>query len=427
MRGEADAKQEFASASRRIAMEFDKLRQQARSDQGRARSEAAASFDAAQLKAAKEHSDAIKPVLDLSALADSHRDRLAAIAADYVKLKLDPEPRPPSEEDLARFDDPIDELFNRLSRMEAPLKLLEGLLIPKLMKGTREVWVYILVVGSLLGIAVMAGGGAAGIGGGLAAGAASAGLLRVWLMKVSKNQLERLYMPLMHALADADNLVNDCRARVDARLHEARKVISARREEDLKKADANHARAITAAEARRDERLRKINEVYATRITDVQTQQQRDLRDAIDAHDRLMADLKAQAEAKTIKLDEKYRTLKEQVRARHAASWQAMAQSWHEGIRHAALEVDWVERQSADYCPRWDDPAWPSRALPRDLPPALRLGEITIDLGDLPGGISADPRLMEGVQTRYKLPALRPFPSRANLLIEYPPEGAPRP
>ena len=195
-------------------------------------------------------------------------------------------------------------------------------------------------------------------------------------MKVSKNQLERLYLPLMHALADADNLVTYCRLRLDARLHEVRKVISARREEDLKKADANHARAISAAEARRDERLRKINEVYATRITEVQTQQQRDLRDAIDAHDRLMADLKAQAEAKSTKLDEKYRTLKEQVRSRHEASWQAMAGAWHEGIRHAALEVDWVERQSAGYCPRWDDPVWPSRALPRDLPPALRFGEV---------------------------------------------------
>ncbi len=227
----------------------------------------------------------------------------------------------------------------------------------------------------------------------------------------------------MHALSDADNLAAYCRSIVDGRLHEARKAISARREEDMRKADANHSRAITAAEARRDERLRKINEVYATRMVDVQTTQQRDLRDAIDAHDRLMADLKAQAESKSLKLDEKYRTLKEQVRTRHETSWRAMADAWHEGIRRAAAEIESIRREAAGYCPAWDDPAWTTRSLPRLLPPVLRFGEIPLDLATLPGGVSPNARLMEGLPSRFDLPALRAFPAAANLLIESDPEG----
>ena len=66
-------------------------------------------------------------------------------------------------------------------------------------------------------------------------------------------------------------------------------------------------------------------------MTEVQTTQQRELRDAIDAHDRLMAELKVQAEAKAIKLDEKYQALKEQIRTRHEAAWQAMAESLARG------------------------------------------------------------------------------------------------
>ena len=41
----------------------------------------------------------------------------------------------------------------------------------------------------------------------------------------------------------------------------------------------------------------------------------------------------------------------------------------------------------------------------------IRFGEITLDLADLPGGISPDPRLMEGIRTRFTFPALRPFPA----------------
>jgi hypothetical protein len=423
MRGEAQAKQEFADASRQIAREFDKHREATRNELGRARAEAAANFDAGQLNAAKEHTAAIAPVLELVELADSHRHRLAAISDAHTKLKLDPEPPPPSDEDLAKYEDPHEELFNRLSRMEAPLKLLEGLIIPKLMIGSREVWIHLVVVVAIVVIAAMAGGGAPGIGGGLAAGVALSVLLRTGLIKLSKEQLERLYLPLMKALADADNLASHCRAIVDGRLNEARKALTARREDDLKRADVNHSRTIAAGEAQRDDRLRKINEVYAARMTEVQTTQQRELRDAIEAQDRLMSELKTQAAAKAVKLDEKYRALKEQVRSRREASWNAMADAWREGMRRATEEFDAIDREVARYGLRWEDPAWSSRPLPRMIPPAARFGDVVLDLRELPGGISTDPRLMDGIRTRFAFPALRPFPSGTNLLIEHPTEG----
>ena len=342
MRGEADAKNEFATSSRRIATDFDRARESARSEASRGKSEIAANFDGGQLKAAKEHSVGMKPILDLVGMADVIRERLAAIAADYAKFGLNPEAPIASEENYSKFQDPVDELFDRLARMDAPLKLLEGLLIPKSLKGGREAWVYIVVIGLMVGIAAMAGGGAAGIGGGAAAGAAIAVLLRFWLFKLSRGQLERLYLPLMQSLADSDNLTAYARGIVDDRLKAARQQLSARREEDLKRNDANHKRLLAAAEAQRDERLRKINEVYATRMVDVQTTQQRDLREAIESHDRLMAELQSQSQAKFQKLDEKYRALKEQIASRHETYWNAMAETWREGMRSTASEIEAV-------------------------------------------------------------------------------------
>ncbi len=85
-------------------------------------------------------------------MADELRERLAAVAADYAKFGLNPEPPIASEENYSKFEDPVDELFNRLARMDAPLKLLEGLIIPKSMKGGREAWIYIVVIGLMVGI-----------------------------------------------------------------------------------------------------------------------------------------------------------------------------------------------------------------------------------------------------------------------------------
>ncbi len=268
MRGEAEAKNEFASSSRKIAQDFDRAREGTRNDANRGKSEVAGNFEKGQAKAVQEHSAGVKPILDLMRMADGHRGRLATIAADYAKVKLNTEAPIPSEENYSKFDDPVDELFNRLSRMDGPLKLLESLFIPKVLKGQNEIWIYVVVILLMVAAAVLAGGKLPEMVVGAAAGAAVAVLLRIWLVKLSRAQLERLYVPLMHSLADSDNLALYCRGLVDDRLKDARQVLSARREEDLKKVEANYAKAFRAAEAQRDERLRKINEVYATRMVE---------------------------------------------------------------------------------------------------------------------------------------------------------------
>ncbi len=62
-------------------------------------------------------------------------------------------------------------------------------------------------------------------------------------------------------------------------------------------------------------------------------------------------------------------------------------------------------------------------AFPRVVPPVLRFGAVPLDLAALPQGLPREERLMEGLPAQFGLPALRPFPSAANLLVETPPEG----
>ena len=329
----------------------------------------------------------------------------------------------PSRESYAKFDRPGDELFNRLARMEPPLKILEGLIIPKTMKGAREAWVFIVPLLVCVGIAIVLELPAAGIAGLAVTGLAVGGLLRTWLVKLSKTQLQRLYNPLVQSLADADGLTAYCRAQAEARYAEERKRLAARHEEDLKRAKESHVRAIATGETERDERLRKINEIYAQRMVEVQTTQAREMSEAVESHDRRMAEIQAQSERNLVKLDEQYKSLKEQVRTRYETKWTALADRWRDGMERVSAELAAVQRTVDEIGPTWDDPAWPDRPLPRLVPPVIRLGTVALDLAALPRGVSSDPRLMEGIAREFELPALRPFPAAANLLIETPAEG----
>ncbi len=100
-----------------------------------------------------------------------------------------------------------------------------------------------------------------------------------------------------------------------------------------------------------------------------------------------------------------------------------MADRWREGMQHAAAELDSVNHEVNGYYPPWDDPVWSQRQLPRIVPPVIRFGAVPLDLAALPHGIPADARLMDGVPPSFSFPALRAFPSAANLLIETPAEG----
>ena len=71
----------------------------------------------------------------------------------------------------------------------------------------------------------------------------------IWLVKLSRAQLERLYDPLMQALADADNLAAYL-PRPASTPGSRRRAgpLTIRRDEDLKRAEVNHTRAIRSGE-----------------------------------------------------------------------------------------------------------------------------------------------------------------------------------
>ena len=89
---------------------------------------------------------------------------------------------------------------------------------------------------------------AAGIAGLAVTGLAIGGLLRTWLVQVSKTQLQRLYNPLSQSLADADGLAAYCRAQADKRYADERKRVTAQHEDELKRAKDSHVRTIEIGE-----------------------------------------------------------------------------------------------------------------------------------------------------------------------------------
>jgi len=422
IKGEADAKVEFARASRKIAAEFDAAREQAKTAQSRARSKATADAEAADRAANAEAVAARKPIDEARKGIDRLRARLAALHADYKHFGL---PDPPSDPSRGAYrpDDPVERIFDRLHKLEPDLAYLEKLAIPKAMKGRQNLWVYatlaVLVGAPLVWLQGLAVGlplalVVAGVGGFVARGQ---------LYKLSAAQVGRWYYPLSQAVVDAEALASDRHKEVEARLQGEREKAVQAREDAFLRAKLDQGKAVADAEAARDERLRLINEVYAARKVEIQTRAAQDMADAVDAHRKRQADLPALYETGTTRLLEKYQALKRRIVSDFESSRLDLARRWHEGMAAARAALDEVDRAVDAIGPAWDDPSWLDRPAPAMTPRAIRLGEVVLDLGQIPRGISADPALMKGIDPRFAFPALAPFPERANLVVEAPALG----
>ena len=157
----------------------------------------------------------------------------------------------------------------------------------------------------------------------------------------------------------------------------------------------------------RDERLRKINEVYAQRMVEIQTTQQaRPARGRSRRTTAAWPSCRPSTRPASQKLDEKYRGLKEKIRARHETAWNATGRpAGARGWRGSRPTLDAVGREVDALRPALGRPGLGRPPAPARHPAGgpLRRGPAR-PRRSCRGGVSADPRLMEGIPTALHVP-----------------------
>ena len=269
---EAAAKDEFARASRKIASEFDAAREKARGDHAKGRARALADFDSGEKQNSTQFATARKPIDDATQLIRSRQDRLATLFEDYRGFGLPEAPNlPTTSRGDRKAEDPLGKVFDRIQKLEPNLKLLEGLFIPKAMKGRGWLWIFVVLPILLVGPMIYLFQAQIGLAVTIGASAIGGYLLKVQLTKLARDQVAKFFYPTSQALVDCEALVREARGTAEDLFKAEKARVAAVRDEAMQKAKLKQARAIAEAETDRDERLRVINEVYAQRKVETQT------------------------------------------------------------------------------------------------------------------------------------------------------------
>ena len=425
MTGEGQAKAEFASASRQIAADFDTLRETAEAELNRARKRRRQPGSRpATGKRPPGIPQAMKP-MRRPQIADGFRHRLAALADDYAQVQAQARASWPARETYTKFEKPDDEVFDRLAKMEPALRILEGLIIPKSLKGAAKPGRSSSSLARLRGHRDSCWDSRHPRWPGWPSPAlALGGLLRTWLVKLPQRSLSGCTTRCASRWPTLDGLNAHCKALADARL--PRNGSGWPRDEELE-AGQGEPRQGPSPTARNGPRRASAADQRDLRPADGRGPDQPGQRDARGRHattTRQMAEIPAESERNLAKLDDDYKTLKEQITDRY--------ENEMDGPGRPLARGDEARDRRARQVSQGGRPDWPglgrsvlgrlAAAQARSARRPLRHGS-RCDLAALPQGSRADPRLMEGIPRRFDLPALRPFPAAANLLIETPAEG----
>ncbi len=189
--------------------------------------------------------------------------------------------------------------------------------------------------------------------------------------------------------------------RREQRFHRRMEEVTRRRDDALREAQAAMQRQVATVRDCRETVLAELHAKYPPQIKQLSDGQQAELRLHDERHHRQTAE-----------------TTETERRA-----WSELALNWREAIDQTRADVLEITQAANALFPGWLKPVWATWQCPQQVPPAIRFGEIDVNLRDVPGGIPTDERLAKNSLTSFSLPAVVPFPTAPSLLYKATGEG----
>ncbi len=254
--------------------------------------------------------------------------------------------------------------------------------------------------------------------------------ITMWiLLAISRGQTS----PVYEALFERHLVANKSRQRwlklSDAELKQReekfldwKRVITAKRTSATKKADDEVESTLARTEATRLAERRAADLKYPALMEQITKRRDQQLEYAEQDFPGRLNKLKSRFEWDLDKLSKLHDEDAVACSQKFQQAWLAMAEAWMDGMRQLQAGAAESNRMSDEWFRSWRDLGSAPLALPKSVPPALRLGEFKVNLNVVPNAIPAEPQLMPE-QTQYALPACLPYPDRPSLLLKVRDEG----
>ncbi len=320
--------------------------------------------------------------------------------------------------------DPVEsgmqELAETFEQAQLHQQQLNRLFLPKLFV---DIWpfIFILILASI-------GGGAAfgmldapigqqlaiGIGGGAALGIA----LLLGFFFIARTQCTRTHQLLREDIATARELREYILERAaqyrDDRLHQLKK----QRDEEVHSAGEKIDPVVDEIKRRHEAHLQRIDDKHVKQNRKIETHRQETLAESQTECDAVVAAARTEFDTAMQELQQQHDKALHDTESQYHQDFAQLERSWRNEMTATYAELTRVHDIAARAGRQWDAKSWPSRTPPAEQTASIQLGGFEIDINDVPGGVSSDPKLALPGPASFELPALLHVPGEASLFIE---------
>ncbi len=255
------------------------------------------------------------------------------------------------------------------------------------------------------------------------------GITMAVLLRIGRGQSADVYEPLCERYVTAQHARQRWQKLVDAELKHKevtfldwQKVITAKRDGGMKKADNELASTLKRIDDRRASEYEAAQTKYPALLEAITQRRDQLMKTAETDYPQRLEKLKSRCDWDLDKLRKTHDVDVTACTGRFQQAWLAMAERWLEGCRRLKSDTNTANQLCDEWFRDWETLGSTPLKLPAQIPPAIRLGQYTIDLAAVPDGIPHEPQLVPA-QTSFSLPACLPFPERPSLLLKAADEG----
>jgi hypothetical protein len=420
--------EEVRDTSQRVTAHFEAESLTVRNEFQSARTASIRSFETNQ-KSAEAELEQAKARLDEAIGA---RKRVEREAVDLlVDWRQDPEhdALPPAGRPDRKYKDAFRQLEDTLAGAESLLAGLRALRLPRFFRGWRPASLFVALLLIIAGPAALLNSPDNWIMA-LTLGTAASVIIGVgiyfWLRHRARSQIDKFYLPLLRAAAEADQLADkaleQCREEYERKLLGHKKV----HDKELRAASEKLETKRNGMEQRRDSLLSEAKEKLERDKDDSIYRRDTELRQAHEKFQRLRTETFQRYENDSHQNHQRHYRMMTESKERYESEWKSLVEAWHRGLAHIQQLAQEINRECSSLFPDWNSPSWSNWRPADSVPAVIRFGEYQVDLAGLADGVPKEERLKPSVPMQFSLPALLPFPSRSCLIVRSDAEGRER-
>lgn len=321
-----------------------------------------------------------------------------------------------SEEDSPVEAEESQSLDSLLATASDQLEQLRAQHLPKVFGGAVPfvvllvLWVVIAVVcGSMLGWnslnwAMISGGITIVLAGALGGG----------LFPRARKQAATAYTELEATLDRLKLLLRDLANRAEEECRSREAEVLKQRDDAVSDAEEAYSHVKSTLNYQQQRELQQASDTRRSRMNEIERLRERDQREAEAKYPQLLREIEARRIAEIEDSERAHQERLGKIQHHFQEEWDRMRQQWFEALAQFQSGVAAMNELAKSYFYDFSgEVAWEP---PSHYPPALKFGEMTVDMSQIKNGIPADPSLKPEF-TRATLPAVVPFPERPSLLF----------